>query len=311
MLHQAIREGGGRVLAASGAPPPAAAPQSAPSEPAPRRSWLRRAASEPLTHFVAIGLLIFFAAHAIEARSKRYVIDLSQGDVTRIANSYAQQYGAPPTPEQLRTMVGNFVREEIYLREGLALGLGRNDEIVRRRIAQKFEFLQQDNAVPREPTLQQLRAYYAAHAANFADAPRRGFEQLYFSADTAGDGPAWDRAAAAARILKAGGKAPIADQFPGPASIGALSADEVERLFGGDGFAKAVFAARPEEWSGPFRSGFGWHLVRVTQVSEGKPRTFKQAQGDVRRAWIEADRKARNDTASRDLLARYSVELPR
>lgn len=308
MLHQAIREGEGRVLAAIGAPPPAAAP--APARPAPRPSWLHRAVREPLTHFVAIGLAIFFAAHVIEARSKRYVIDLSQGDISRIANTYGQQYGAPPTPEQLRTMVGNFVREEIYLREGLALGLDRNDEIVRRRIAQKFEFLQQDNAVPREPTAQQLRDYYAAHSANFTDAPRRGFEQLYFSADDAGEGAAWDRAAAAARAILAGGKAPASDQFPGPASVGALSADETERLFGGDGFAKAVFAARPGTWTGPIRSGFGWHLVRVTQVSEGKPRTFEQAEGDVRPAWIEADRSARNDAAYRDLLARYTIELP-
>lgn len=308
MLHQAIREGEGRVLAAIGAPPPVAAP--APARPAPHPSWLHRAVREPLTHFVAIGLAIFLAAHVIEARSKRYVIDLSQGDLSRIANTYGQQYGAPPTPEQLRTMVGNFVREEIYLREGLALGLDRNDEIVRRRIAQKFEFLQQDNAVPREPTPQQLEQYYTAHAASFADAPRRGFEQLYFSADSAGEGAAWDRAAAAARALQSGGKAPAADQFPGPASIGALSADETERLFGGDDFAKAVFAARPGQWIGPIRSGFGWHLVRVTQVTGSKQRSFAEAKDDVRRAWIEADRKARNDAAYRDLLARYTVELP-
>ena len=115
------------------------------------RRWAAAAWREPLSHFLAFGILIFIVAHALEARSQRYRIDVSPAQVTRIVNSYAQQYGAAPDPAQVRTMVDNYIREEIYLREGLALGLDQDDEIVRRRIAQKYDFLQQDVAVPRLP----------------------------------------------------------------------------------------------------------------------------------------------------------------
>ena len=122
----------------------------APTERSPNR--LACILREPLTHFVAIGIAIFVVAHVIEDRQSRYKTTVFDADLTRIVNTHTQQYGAAPSPRQMRTMVDNQVRGEIYLRKGLALGLDKNDEIVRRRIAQKFDFLQQDQAAPREPS---------------------------------------------------------------------------------------------------------------------------------------------------------------
>lgn len=105
----------------------------APAERSPNR--LARILREPITHFVVIGIAIFAVSHVIEERQSRYTIAVSDADLTRITNTYTQQYGAPPTPQQMRTMVDNQVHEEISLREGLALRLDTNDEIVPRRIA--------------------------------------------------------------------------------------------------------------------------------------------------------------------------------
>ena len=169
--------------------------------PPPQKSrWaaqLRRIVREPLTHFLILGIAIFIAAHVVEERSTRFRIAIAQPELNRIVASYTQQYGSEPTPDQLRTMVDNYVREEIFLREGIALGLDRNDEIVRRRIAQKYDFLQQDNAVAREPSESQLRSWFAAHPADFRRPVRRSFEQLYFAADARGDAAARQRAEAA------------------------------------------------------------------------------------------------------------------
>ncbi|WP_225205446.1 peptidyl-prolyl cis-trans isomerase [Novosphingobium huizhouense] len=268
--------------------------------------WIGAVVREPLTHFVAIGIGIFLVSHVIEQRQSRYNLTLTNADVLRIANSYAQQYGAQASPGQMRTMIDNAVREEIYLREGLALGLDKNDEIVRRRIAQKFDFLQQDQAAPREPAESQLRDWYAAHAARFAEPAKVSFEQRYFAPDQRGDGAA--RALATAALANA--DATPGDTFPGPARIVALSHEDVDRVFGGSGFAAGVFAAPRGRWAGPFRSGFGWHLVRVTDLTPARPRSFDEARADVRRDWIEADRKARNDAAWTALRARYTVTVP-
>ena len=270
------------------------------------QGWLARVLREPLTHFVAIGIGIFVVSHVIEERQSRYNLTLSNADVLRIANSYAQQYGAQASPAQMRTMIDNAVREEIYLREGLGLGLDKDDEIVRRRIAQKFDFLQQDQAAPREPGEAQLRDWYAAHRDRFAAPAKVSFEQRYFAPDKRGDAAARSLAAAA---LASPASSP-GDTFPGPATIVALSSEDVDRVFGGTGFAASVFAAPEGAWAGPFRSGFGWHVVRVTSRSAVRARSFAEAREDVRRDWIEADRKARNDKAWTALRARYTVTVP-
>jgi hypothetical protein len=271
---------------------------------------LARILREPLTHFVVIGIAIFAVSHVIEERQSRYTIAVSDADLTRIANTYTQQYGAPPTPQQMRTMVGNQVREEIYLREGLALGLDKNDEIVRRRIAQKFDFLQQDQAAPREPTESQLRSWFDAHKVRFTEPARRSFEQRFYSPDQRGDAAAKALATSAAKALGAGQTAPQADSFPGPGTAVALASDEVERVFGGTGFGAAVFAAPVGQWSQPLRSGFGWHVIRVTEARPARARSLYEARDNVRRDWIEADRQARNDAVWQALRARYTVTLP-
>jgi hypothetical protein len=261
---------------------------------------------EPLTHFLLFGILIFLVAHAIEARSQRYTIDVAPADITRIVNSFEQQYGSEPTPTQLRTMIDNYIREEIYLREGLALGLDRNDEIVRRRVAQKYDFLQQDMAVPREPSEAQLQSYYASHRGAFILPERRSFDQVYFSIDQRGDAAGRALAEAALPRLARGEKL-AGDEFPGPPVVSNLSLEETGRLFGGNGFAPQVFEVPEGRWTGPLRSGFGWHLVRVNQITPAKPRSFDEARADLRLAWIEADRQARNRTGYEALQRRYTI----
>jgi hypothetical protein len=270
------------------------------------RPLLRAVWREPLTHFVLLGALIFAAADWIEARSTRYAITVSDGDVTRIVNSYRQQYGADPAPVQLRTMIDNQIREEILLREGLALGLDRNDEIVRRRIAQKYEFLQQDNAVPRRPSENELAAWFADNQARFALPERRSYAQVYFSIDQRGEEAARALTSAALTQLN-GGKRVAGDPFPGPQSVGALSEADTSRLFGGDKFARQVFRSPVGRWVGPLRSGFGWHLVRVEAIEPGRGRNLDEVRAEASAAWSEADRAARNAERFAELRSRYKV----
>ena len=271
------------------------------------RHWGGATWREPLSHFLVFGLLIFVVAHALEARSQRYTITITPGDVTRIANSYIQQYGAAPEPGQVRTMIDNYIREEIYLREGLALGLDKNDEIVRRRVAQKFDFLQQDMAAPREPSEAELASWFARHKADFALPARRSFEQVYYAIDRRGETAAKVLAQTAATRLAQGQPAPASDDFPGPRVITNLGADDIQRVFGGADFAARVFAAPVGRWSAPVRSGFGWHVLRITEARAAEQRSLAQAHDEARQAWIQADRRQRNAEAYRQLLARYSV----
>ena len=276
-----------------------------------RRSLLRAFAAEPLTHFVLIGALLFIVSHALQDRSSRYRIDITPAEVDRIATSYAQQYGAVPSGDQLRTMVGNRVKEEIFFREGVALGLDKDDEIVRRRIAQKFEFLQNDTAAPSAPSAADLRAYYDSHAAAYREPSRRTIDQIYFAMDERGEAAARALAASTLDSLSANKAASApGDDFPGPKVLQALSQDDVSRVFGGDAFAAQIFSAPVGRWVGPFRSGYGWHLIRVAQVLAPRQLPFDQVRARVASDWADNQRAAANDANYSKLLSHYTITLP-
>src|SRR5690606_26294789 len=133
-----------------------------------------------------------------------------------LAVKYRLQFGANPTAAQLERLVDDYVREEALYREAVAQGLGQDDEIVRRRLAQKLTFLLEDRALPSEPGVAELRRWFEAHAGDYATPARTSFHHLYFSTDAVGEGPARIRAEQALSALVAGAApdAVGADPFP-------------------------------------------------------------------------------------------------
>ena len=122
---------------------------------------------EPFVHFVVAGALVF-AAEALYGREaagerepSRVVFEAS--DVARLATLYRERVGREPSREELEGLVEDAVREEIYYREALALGLDEGDSIVRRRLVQKMEFIAQGRAVVEAPDEAALRAHLEAH----------------------------------------------------------------------------------------------------------------------------------------------------
>ena len=102
----------------------------------------------------------------------------------------------------MRGLVDARVREEILYREALTLGLERGDAIVKRRLAQKMEFLASDVSTLPDPTAAELRAWYANNAERFAEPGRRSFRHVYFSTDRRGTQARVDAATLAASTLR-------------------------------------------------------------------------------------------------------------
>ena len=110
---------------------------------------------EPLLHFLALGAVLF-ALNAWRDESRPTAASTARIEVTaavieRLRAGYERQFGQSPDAEELRGLVTAHIREEVLCREALALGLDRDDTIVRRRLAQKMEFLTDDLAVAAEP----------------------------------------------------------------------------------------------------------------------------------------------------------------
>ncbi|MDB6107079.1 MAG: hypothetical protein JWO52_7078 [Gammaproteobacteria bacterium] len=274
------------------------------------RRFARRVAREPFVHFVLLGAALFFVNHYLEERSRFARITITREQVQGIAENYRLQYGGLPSVQQLDALVSNFIREEIFYHEALKLGLDADDEIIRRRLVQKYEFLQQDLATPAEPAEPQLLDYYHEHLDQYRRPQTVTFTHVYFSTDGRGETRAREAAQAIASSLNLRGLSRAVDdgdRFPGPYDFTALSQDELGRVFGKEGLAQSIFEVEPNHWSQPLRSGFGWHTVHVSAREPGRQATFDEACDDVRRDYIQGERDRRNAETIAKLRRSFAV----
>jgi PPIC-type PPIASE domain len=270
------------------------------------RAWV----SEPLVHFLALGACLF-AAFALWGRSdvgESNRIVVTRGTIDSLRQSWQQTWGRDPTSAELDALIEDHVREEILYREAVALGLDRDDTIVRRRLRQKVEFLYEDLTEPPEPTDVELEAYLEAHEAEYRIEPRYTFAHVYLSASR-GSAAAADAAHALAELRRTGANAVgHGDSFLLGRAFDALPRNDVERIFGGT-LASALDAAALGEWSGPFESGYGLHVVRLSERAPGRRPTLDEVRAAVRRDWEAARRRDANETMIRELRERYVVVM--
>jgi hypothetical protein len=252
----------------------------------------------PLLQFLVLGAAIFGVSRYLDEHGRFTRITITQDQIRALQDKYRLQVGGLPSPFELQGLVDRFIKEEIFYRQALKLGLDVGDEIIRRRLVQKYEFLQQDLASPPEPTDFQLREYYRQHMGRYLRPATVTFTHIYFSKDTRGDRGARDAAQALAsnlNRLSVSRAVDEGDQFPGSASFMAASGEELGRVFGMEGLAQGIFGVELNHWSAPLRSGFGWHTVYVASGHSSHEASFDQVRQDVRLDYLETERARRND----------------
>ena len=265
-------------------------------------SWRSRGARllrEPLVHFAVLGAVIFaLFGNATSADERRIVIDAAR--VERIAGQYAQNFRRAPSAGELDALIRDDVKEEVYYREALRLGLDRDDEVVRRRMRVKMEAFgdtAEDIAAPDDATLQR---WLAAHPQRFAGEASYAFDQRYLDSDAVG-------ATTALSELRAG-RDYAGAAIPLPAQFESIGAGETAELFGDD-FAAALDRLPLNVWSGPVASGLGQHLVRVRQRQPAPPPHLATIRQRVENDWRAATARERTEREYRALLKRYDVTI--
>ena len=264
---------------------------------------------EPLVHFFAIGLVLFALAEHHRAQTNIYRIVVTPERVRQVAGRYRVEYGAEPSAATLARLVEADLDEEVLYREGLARKLDSNDEIVRRRVVQKMQFLAQDLATPAEPGEARLQAWYQAHAAQYAAPATVSFSHIYFADGAQGAGAARRRAVAVlAGLSEAVVRAPDrGDPFPDLYDYAGFGPEQARRLFGATELSRALFEAPPRRWIGPLRSAYGWHLVRVQSVQPSRIPPYSTVRDRVRADLLAADQAAANRRSFAALKARFTI----
>ncbi len=275
---------------------------------------MHRFIREPLLHFLLLGAGLFIAYGLMAKPGSSGApgkIIVTVGQVEHLAAGFAKTWQRPPTDADLKGLIDDWVREEIATREAMALGLDKDDTVIRRRLRQKLEFVSDDIAAQTEPTDADLNAYLQAHPESFRVEPRFTFSQVYLDPAKHGDNLARDTAHVLAQLKQAGGKADssaLGDSFLLEHTFRSVPTGEIAKQFGEE-FAAKLAELSPGQWQGPIESGYGVHLVLVSERTKGRLPELADVRDVVRREWDNARRLEGNAKFYAELLKRYTVTI--
>ena len=273
-----------------------------------------RLVREPLVHFLLIGAAVF-GLHALVGGSQqeqRDKIVVTEGRVHQLAQVFTKTWQRPPTTQELRGLIDAYVKEEVYYREALKLGLDRDDTLIRRRMQQKMEFLTEPGDDLLSADDAELQEFLDEHKAEFRTEPQIAFQQVFINPEK-DDEPATVRATQELEALRA--LAPgddisrAGDPTLLPATTPLSSLSSIGRNFGDD-FAKALTGLPKDQWAGPVESPFGLHLVRVTERVDGHDPQLQEIRKALEQKWRTQKREEFQQGEYDRLRTKYDVVLP-
>ena len=277
-------------------------------------SEVNRWFKEPLIHFLVVGVIIFAVFFTLnkeeDVADKRILV--TTADIERLQDNWSKKWNRPPTKDELRGLVESYIREEVYYREALSLGLDMDDTIIRRRMMQKMEFISNDLAELNTPDEAALNEYFLAHQDKYQLPARISFTHIYLSLDKRGakvteDAKSILSGLSALRAPERGDTFMLQYDFVEEIPF------EVERLFG-KGFAEQLFRSEVNTWQGPIESGYGLHLVRISKKVDSRMPELASVVDKVRTDLMFEQRQKMNKEIYERFKERYEIvveDLPK
>jgi len=277
----------------------------------------RKLIREPLLQFLILGglLFVYFEWKGGGAGPGSTRISITPGLIAHLATGFAKTWQRPPTDVELKGLIDEYVKEEIATREATAMGLDRDDTIIRRRLRQKMEFLVEDAVDTAPPGEAEMQAWLVKHPNAFRAEPQVALRQVYVSVKRLGASAQAEAQRLLARLRAAGPDAKIdalgdASMLPRELPLGPLS--EVVRAFGTE-FAARIDAIEPGQWTGPVESPYGLHLVLVVERRAPARPALADIRPLVERELLAERRKAQLQALYERLLKKYvvTIEMPK
>ena len=266
---------------------------------------------EPLVHFIILGALLFAGHMLWQAHISKadYTITVTAEEMERQALIFAGENRRAPTDEDLKALLFAHVEEQALMREAQRIGLGEDDTIIRRRLAQKMRFIIEDVDTPALPGDADLKSWFKANLNNFISPETRSFSHIYLSPEAHGDG----LDAKAQEVLSELGNATqgwkaLGDPFMMKRAFKSLNAVEAARLFGPN-FSKELFELDGTHWQGPIESAFGLHIIQLDNVTPEVIPEFQDVRGDVENAWQKEAQRTLNQNNLKELIQKYKVKV--
>jgi parvulin-like peptidyl-prolyl isomerase len=273
------------------------------------RRWLR----EPLLHFLLLGSGLFGLYGSLKGAlpvGPREII-IGEARTASLAEGFARTWMRPPTAQELQAQLDDYIKEEVFAREALALGLDRDDPVIRRRLRQKMAFLSEQGAALGESSDAELERYLSEHAASFVAAAGVSFQQLFFDSERRGESAQRDAERTLAELRTAAGTVyveRVGDPTMLPQGLTGAAPQEITGAYG-EQFAEQLERCPTGAWCGPVRSAYGLHLVRVTERSAGALPKLSEIRPALSREWQAEQRRRRSADFYAALRAKYRVRF--
>jgi hypothetical protein len=272
-------------------------------------SWWR----EPLLHFLVLGALLFvvdsFWGKWFPAQGSIVVND---SRVRSLAENFRRTWQRPPTSQELDGLIEEHIRDEVLTREAQRLGLDRDDTVIRRRLRQKIEIITEEASASAQPSDKQLQTYLDKHRDDFRGESRLAFSQIFLDPSRRGDAINSDAKSILDQLQRrvtSTNWQKLGDQLFMLKREYSLSGErEIATTFGAE-FASSLLDLKIGEWSGPVRSGYGLHLVRIDSSEPARPAVLADMRPVVEREWRNAQRKLDADAYYQSLRAGYQIDV--
>jgi len=269
---------------------------------------MRKFFKEPFVQFVVLGALLF-VGHGLWAgkSGEANTIRVSAETAERLKTIYAGEQRRVPTDEDMKALVSAYVEEEALSREAEKLGLGEDDTIIRRRLAQKMRFMTENVVKPTTPKDAVLEWWYQDNLERFKQLSRISFQHIYLSPEN--NDKIETRAASLRQQARSGADwKTLGDPFIMSRSLTRVTQKDIERAYGG-AFAKAIIDLPKDEWSDPIESAFGLHVVKISDRKDGGQPSFEDARLEVEKDWLDETQRTENAKKINDIVAKYNIEI--
>tara|TARA_R110000822_G_scaffold159476_9_gene299214 strand:+ start:1580 stop:2458 length:879 start_codon:yes stop_codon:yes gene_type:complete len=270
---------------------------------------------EPLLHFMVIGTLIYclygvFVEDVQEVDDKTIVV--SAGEIEWMLGSWQKRWNRPPTKKELTGLIDQYIKETVLYREALTMGLNQHDQAIRRRLAQKLEYLAKDLVALTPPTEEELQTYFDRNQQRYTEPLRYTFTQVFLDPDKRGDATLADAEKIKITLIALGddikSASELSDSFMLQSYYPEKDQIEIQKNFG-SGFAGSLIELSPGQWHGPVLSGFGAHLVYVDHVTEPPAPLFADMREMVEADWKMEKGEELNKAFYANLRDSYTVEI--
>jgi len=276
---------------------------------------VKKLAKEPLLYFLILGGALFalfqqVSEDGFSGEGQLQEIVVRQGRIQALVQGFKKVWQRSPSQQELDNLIQAFVREEVLYREALAMGLDRDDPIVRRRMNQKIEFLSEDLAALEEPEDAELQTFLDANPESYRQPARVSFRQVYLNVSERGPSVEANAKDLLAKLQSEDANADtLGDSLMMlPPEFSLATERDIERTLGQQ-FLVALRETSVNSWQGPIASAFGLHLVYIDERIDGEVPDFGQIREAVFRDWASQKRKQTNEAFYEALRKRYKVTV--